>query len=163
MLGREGAPATFRFAHVRSVSARSCEPAARPAQALHAGGGHFGRGERAFSGNSRTERPGPRAAFPLPEGRARKRVLPIRDWKADPPATSDLRGPSCGAPGPRPGPVASRRPPSRPGPRLRDGFVLAGGGGAEGGSGRESEVGPAAFLGIRCRHSLPPLLRRGRG
>lgn len=115
------------------------------------------------SPGTRTQRPGPRAAFPLPEGRAGKRVLPIRDWNSDSPATSGLRGLSCGSPGPRPGPVASRQPPSRPGPRLRDGFVLAGGGGAEGGSGRESEVGPAAFLGIRCRHSLPPLLRRGRG
>lgn len=74
-------------------------------------------------------------------------------------AIGDLPGLSRGSPGP----VASRRLPSRPGPCLRDGFVLAGGGGAEGGSRREPEVGPEAFLGIRWRHSLPPPLRRARG
>lgn len=61
---------------------------------------------------------------------------------------------SRGAPGP--GPVSSRRPPSRPGPRLPAGFVLPGGGGAEGGSEREPEVGPAALPGIRWRRCLPP-------
>lgn len=67
-------------------------------------------------------------------------------------------GRSRGAPGP--GPVSSGRPPSRPGPRLRAGFVQAGGGGAEGGSEGEPEVGPAAFPGIRWRHSLPPPVGR---
>lgn len=47
-VGRKAAPVTSRFIHVRTVSARPCEPitnsAARPAQALHAGGGHLGRG-----------------------------------------------------------------------------------------------------------------------
>lgn len=42
---------------------------------------------------------------------------------------------------------------------LPSGRLCAGsGGGAEGGSGREPEVGPAAFLGIRWRRSLPPPL-----
>lgn len=47
-VGCKEAPATSRFIHVGTASARPCEPAAnsaaRPAQALHAGGGHLGRG-----------------------------------------------------------------------------------------------------------------------
>lgn len=90
------------------------------------------------------------------KGESGSASFPSRTETPDLPAIGGLCGLSRGSPGP----VASRRPPSRPGPCLRDCFVLAGGGGAEGGSWREPEVGPAAFLGIRWRHSLPPLLRR---
>lgn len=121
------------------------------------------RGSRqAFSGDARMERPGARvgrAGFPRLEGRARKRVLPVRDGNLRLAGDRWLARPEPrGSPGP--GPLTSRRPPCRPGSRLRDGFVLAGGGGAEGGSWREPEVGPAAFLGIRWRHSHPPTVRR---
>lgn len=54
------------------------------------------RGSRqAFSGNSRMERLGARdgrAGFPRLEGRARKRVLPVRDGNLDSPAIGGLRG-----------------------------------------------------------------------
>lgn len=120
------------------------------------------RGSRqARSGNSWMERLGARvgrASFPRLEGRARKHVLPVRDGNLDSPAIGGLRGLS------RAGRQARLR--SRPGglpAGLAPGFgrLCAGrGGGAEGGSWREPEVGPAAFLGIRWRHSHPPTLRR---
>lgn len=50
----------------------------------------------------------------------------------------------------------------RCGPRLGDGFVRAGGGGAEGGSGREREVGPAALLPFGGDTSFPLLPGRPR-
>lgn len=50
----------------------------------------------------------------------------------------------------------------RCGPRLGDGFVRAGGGGAEGGSGREPEVGPAALLPFGGDTSFPLLPGRPR-
>lgn len=50
----------------------------------------------------------------------------------------------------------------RRGPRLGDGFVQAGGGGAEGGRGREPEVGPAALLPFGGDTSFPLLSGRRR-
>lgn len=50
----------------------------------------------------------------------------------------------------------------RRGPRLGDGFVRAGGGGAEGGSGRGPEVGPAVLLPFGGDTSFPLLPERPR-
>lgn len=140
--------------------------AAGPAQALPAGGRHFGHGWRGSVGRAGPSRvtgmPRRRAraaasGFPRLEGSAGKHVLSVRDgnsglaWDQRPARPE----PRVAGPWSRRVPAASRRP----GPLLGDGFVLAGGGGAEGGSGREPEVGPAAFLGIKWRHSLPPLGR----
>lgn len=93
--------------------------------------------------------------------RAGKRVLAVRDARRATPARAGPRGLSLGAPGP--GPVLSGPPPCRPGSWLRGGFVLAGGGGAEGGSWGEPEVGPAAFLGFDGDTPFPRRERAGLG
>lgn len=61
-----------------------------------------------------------------------------------------------------PGSRVSRGARGRCGPRLGDGFVRAGGGGAEGGSGREPEVGPATLLPFGGDTSFPLLSGRPR-
>lgn len=139
--------------------------AARRALALHAGGRHLWGGWRGSEGRAgpswgarRARGGGARLPAPRRQGGQARPFRPGRELWARP-GSAACAARAAGSRAPGRGLVASRRPPAGLAPASGTALCLAGGGGAEGGSGREPEVGPAAFLGIKWRHSLPPLGR----